>query len=294
MNINIINIGGTNMKNRVITAFILIAILVPLIFIGGIPFLIGASLVLAISMHELLTVNKSPIWVQIPAILMVLASTIYAYFNIDNAFINFNVLSIVVPFFTFFTIAICDKNKTLMDACYNALMTIVLSLFGVALVELRYTFNDMNLLLYPLITTTAVDTFALFIGCKFGKHRLNERISPKKSVEGAIGGAVCGLVIGTLFAILFPINHDVPSTFINIGWDPTFNIQYVLPVLFMTLVLTVVGQIGDLTFSMIKRHFQVKDFSNMLPGHGGFGDRIDSACFNVITVATLLSIFLIL
>jgi phosphatidate cytidylyltransferase len=164
----------------------------------------------------------------------------------------------------------------------------------VALVELRYTFNDMNLLLYPLMTTTAVDTFALFIGCKFGKHKLNERISPKKSIEGAIGGAVCGLIIGTLFAILFPINHDVTSTFINIGWDPTFNIQYVLSVLLITLVLTVVGQIGDLTFSMIKRHFQVKDFSNMLPGHGGFGDRIDSACFNVITVATLLSIFLIL
>ena len=282
------------MKSRIITAIILILLVIPPIFLGGILYLIGISAILALSMHELLTVNKSPIWVQILGISFVLGSTIYAYFNLDNIFINFNVLSIIIPLFTYFTIAIFDKRRTLLDACYNTIATLLVTLFGVALVELRCTFEDANLLLYALITTVAVDTFALFIGCKFGKHKLNTRISPKKSIEGAVGGAICGLIIGTLFAILFPITHTASSTFINIGWEPNFDLAYMLNVFSLTAVLTIVGQIGDLAFSMIKRHYEVKDFSNILPGHGGFGDRIDSTCFNVITVASALSIFLIL
>ena len=282
------------MKSRIITAIILILLVIPPIFIGGILYLIGISAILALSMHELLTVNKSPIWVQVLGISFVLGSTIYTYFNLDNIFINFNVLSMIIPLFTYFTIAIFDKRRTLLDACYNTITTLLVTLFGVALVELRCTFDDANLLLYALITTVAVDTFALFIGCKFGKHKLNTRISPKKSIEGAVGGAICGLIIGTLFAILFPITHTASSTFINIGWEPNFDLTYMLNVFALTAVLTIVGQIGDLTFSMIKRHYEVKDFSNILPGHGGFGDRIDSTCFNVITVAAALSIFLIL
>ena len=282
------------MKSRIITAIILILLVIPPIFLGGILYLIGISAILALSMHELLTVNKSPIWVQVLGISFVLGSTIYTYFNLDNIFINFNVLSMIIPLFTYFTIAIFDKRRTLLDACYNTITTLLVTLFGVALVELRCTFDDANLLLYALITTVAVDTFALFIGCKFGKHKLNTRISPKKSIEGAVGGAICGLIIGTLFAILFPITHTASSTFINIGWEPNFDLTYMLNVFALTAVLTIVGQIGDLTFSMIKRHYEVKDFSNILPGHGGFGDRIDSACFNVITVAAALSIFLIL
>lgn len=282
------------MKSRVITAIILLALIIPPIFIGGAFYLIGISIVLALSMHELLRVNKSPVWVQILAIIMVLSNTIYAFFNLENRFLHFNVVSLIIPFFTFFTIAIFDKKRTLMDACYNSLMTILLLMFGVALIELRCTFEDANLLLYPLITTVAVDTCALFIGSKYGKHKLNPRISPKKSIEGAVGGAICGLIIGTLFAILFPITKPVTSTFIDIGWAPNFELAYVLNVFALTAVLTIVGQIGDLAFSMIKRHYEIKDFSNILPGHGGFGDRIDSTCFNVITVAAALSIFFIL
>ena len=282
------------MKSRIITAIILVLLIVPPIFFGGILYLIGISAILALSMHELLTVNKSPIWVQIFGILFVLGSTIYTYFNIENYFINFNVVLLIIPLFIYFTIAIFDKRRTLLDACYNTVVTVLVTLFGVALVELRCTFDDANLLLYPLITTVAVDTFALFIGCKFGKHKLNTRISPKKSIEGAVGGTVCGLIIGTLFAILFPITTPVTSTFMGIGWAPNFDLGYMLNVFALTALLTIVGQIGDLAFSMIKRHYEVKDFSNILPGHGGFGDRIDSTCFNVITVAAALSIFLIL
>lgn len=282
------------MKSRIITASLIALIVVPFIFIGGIPYLIAISFILGVTMSELLKVNKSPIWVQILSVLMVLGATIYSYFNIDKLFIDLNALFVVVPFFTFFTIAIFDKKRTLLDAVYNTLMTIVMILFGIALLELRFTFNNVNLLLYVLITTIAVDTFALFIGCKFGKHKLNKRISPKKSIEGAIGGTVCGVLIGTLFAVLFPITSSATNSFINIGFDPNFDFINILQLLAITFALTIIGQIGDLAFSMIKRHFDVKDFSNILPGHGGFGDRVDSACFNTIALASILSLFLIL
>jgi len=282
------------MRNRIITASILALVVVPFIFIGGIPYLITVSLILALSTHELLKVNKSPVWVQLLGILMTLGATIYSYFFISNPFININALFIVIPFFTYFTIAICDSKRTLMDATYNSIITIALILFGITLLEFRYTFNNINLLLYLLVTTIAVDTFALFIGCKFGKHKLNQRISPKKSIEGAIGGTVCGLILGTVFALLFPITKYSPSDFINIAFEPNFEPTYVIQMILITFALTIIGQIGDLAFSMIKRHYEVKDFSNILPGHGGFADRIDSACFNSIALATILSLFLIL
>ncbi len=282
------------MKNRVITAIILLALIIPPIFIGGIAYLIVATLILALSTHELLSVNKSPFWVQIIAIAMVIGASIYSYLTVDNRFLGINALFIVLPFFTFFTIAIFDKKRTLLDAVYNSSMTTLVSIFALALMELRLTFDNVNLFLYVLLTNTAVDTCALFVGCKFGKHKLNPRISPKKSIEGAIGGIVGGLLIGTLFGILFPIATNANSDFINIAFEPNFSAINILNIAGLTAILTIIGQIGDLAFSMIKRHFEVKDFSNILPGHGGFGDRIDSTCFNAITVATVLSIFMIL
>lgn len=282
------------MKNRIITALILLAFVVPLIFLGGIPYLVGISIIIGISTHELLNTNKSPVWVQIIGVLLVVFGIIYSWFSIDKPFLEFNSLFIIVPVLTFFTISIWDKKRTLMDASYNSLMTILMIMFGNALLEIRTTFGNLNLLLYLLITTFAVDIFALFIGCKIGKHKLNPRISPKKSIEGAVGGAICGLVLGTLFALICPINHAATPGFLEIAFAPNFEFSNIISMVSLTFVLTIVGQIGDLAFSMIKRHYQIKDFSNILPGHGGFADRIDSSCFNAIALVAILSMFLVL
>ena len=282
------------MKSRIITALILLALVVPLIFLGGIPYLIGVSLIIAIATHELLNTNKSPIWTQIIGVLLVMTCTIYSWFSVDKPFLDFNSLFIILPVLTFFTIAIWDKKRTLMDATYNSVASILMIMFGNALLEIRTTFGNLNLLLYLLITTFAVDIFALFIGCKFGKHKLNPRVSPKKSVEGAIGGTVCGLVLGSLFAILCPITHAATPGILGIAFEPNFSFINIIAILGLTFVLAIVGQIGDLAFSLIKRHYQIKDFSNILPGHGGFADRIDSVCFNAITLVAILSMYLVL
>ena len=108
------------------------------------------------------------------------------------------------------------------------------------------------------------DTWAYFVGSKFGKHKLAPRISPKKSVEGAIGG-----VFGTtLFCVVTYFICDY-TCFRN----DTLNVWMII---FGAIILAVLGMCGDLSASVIKRNFGQKDFGNLFPGHGGVLDRIDS------------------
>ena len=121
-------------------------------------------------------------------------------------------------------------------------------------------------ILFALFCALISDTFAYFTGKFFGKHKLTE-ISPKKTVEGAVGGVV-GAVISCV--ILFAIFDNCFFT--------VHTVTY-LEVILMSLVLAVIGICGDLSASVIKRNFGVKDFGNLFPGHGGVMDRCDSILF---------------
>ena len=122
--------------------------------------------------------------------------------------------------------------------------------------------EGLNILLYLLIIAIFTDTFALFTGLLIGKNKLLSDISPKKTVEGMVGGTVLGVFIA--------------STFYNTFVDSTLPLYIVI---FMTTFLSIIGQFGDLVFSAIKRYFGKKDFSNIMPGHGGILDRLDSIIF---------------
>ena len=123
--------------------------------------------------------------------------------------------------------------------------------------------RNMSLLyfIYIFLITIMTDTFAHSIGTLFGRHKINE-ISPNKSWEGCLGGAFFGTLISVLFYLIV-INQDI-------------NIFLLI---FITLFLSIVGQLGDLFFSQIKRQYGIKDFSNLMPGHGGILDRFDSIIF---------------
>ena len=112
------------------------------------------------------------------------------------------------------------------------------------------------------------DTFAYFVGSKFGKRKLCPKISPKKSVEGAIGGVVGAILLNTLLLFVFK----------RFFFEDESSISYIT-IVFLSVVLSVVSMCGDLAASTIKRNFGIKDFGKLLPGHGGIMDRFDSALF---------------
>ena len=140
-----------------------------------------------------------------------------------------------------------------------------------ALLVLRVAYGWEYLLLLA-IATFGSDTGAYFAGMAFGKHKLIPRLSPKKTIEGSIGGIVLGSVLGLVFAYFTGIlaHHWI-----------------IVPAI---IVMTTTSQIGDLIFSAIKRYFEVKDYSKLLPGHGGILDRIDSLTFNVLIFSFFLMI----
>jgi phosphatidate cytidylyltransferase len=116
-------------------------------------------------------------------------------------------------------------------------------------------------LFWPLLIIFAGDMGAFYGGRRWGKHKLYEKVSPKKTREGALSGLAASVAVGMLFVILFL--PEVPR-----HWAGVF-----------CLLLAVVGQVGDLLESMLKRLGGKKDSSNLLPGHGGLLDRLDSLLF---------------
>ncbi len=139
--------------------------------------------------------------------------------------------------------------------------------------------HGVFLILFAAFCAWMTDVMAYFVGSFCGKHKLCPKISPKKTVEGAIGGVV-GCVITTL--ILYAV-------FVNFVFE-TANVNYVA-VGIMSAILSIISMSGDLTASVIKRNFGIKDFGKLIPGHGGILDRFDSIIFVLVALYAILNIF---
>lgn len=125
--------------------------------------------------------------------------------------------------------------------------------------------------MYIFLLACLTDTFAYIGGTLIGRHKLTE-ISPKKTWEGSIVGAI----MGSIFSIMYYI------TVIN-------NLP-LIPIVVMSILLSIISQIGDLVFSDIKRYFNIKDYSNIIPGHGGLLDRFDSIIFVSLGLKLILEL----
>lgn len=134
----------------------------------------------------------------------------------------------------------------------------------------RYMTNGVYIFALVFVAAWMCDIFAYFTGRLFGKHKLAPHLSPKKTVEGSVGG----IVFATLGCVLYGF---VVETLTEL------NANYLILAL-IGLLLSVVSQIGDLWASLIKREHGIKDYSRMLPGHGGVMDRFDS----ILAISTVL------
>ncbi|MFA5523353.1 MAG: phosphatidate cytidylyltransferase [Tissierellales bacterium] len=124
------------------------------------------------------------------------------------------------------------------------------------------------------ITAWGTDTFAYFVGVNFGKKKLCPSISPNKSVEGFMGGILGSLILTIIFFYLFKLDN-------------------LLGTIILSVICSVMAQVGDLTASRIKRLAIIKDYGNIMPGHGGILDRFDSILFTGPLVYYYISLFVI-
>ena len=265
------------MKTRIISAIIMSIILIPILFIGGLPFKILAIVLGVSSMYEIINArqNKSSIPLAIRLLSYVLLA-VFIYLGTDVYSAKYDIIyKIMIVIFLLYFVPVVLINNTEKYSITDSLYMLGCTLFlGVSFNSFVYISNiNFKYLIYLLLITITTDTFAYFSGYFIGKNKLCERISPKKTWEGAIGGSIVGTIIPTMF-YMYIIN-------------PSSNI---LLIIVITLFLTVIGQIGDLFFSSIKRHYKIKDFSNLIPGHGGVLDRMDSIIFVILSFILFISI----
>ena len=258
------------MKVRIISAIVAILIGVPLLIIGGIWLDILLSVIVIMGLKEINDIYRKER--KIETII-----TLFSYLSSVVILLSEDALSssICLSIFIFFIPLIFFNNEkyNYKDAVYLFGSTLFISFPFYLLRMIRI--SSLNEVIFLFLITIMTDTFALIGGKTFGKHKLIERISPNKTIEGSISGSLIGTIIPTIYYI-FMI-------------DPGINILFIL---FLTFLLTIIDQLGDLVFSSIKRYYKIKDFSNIMPGHGGILDRFDSIIFVTIAYTIIKSLFL--
>ena len=264
------------MKTRIISAIVALAIFIPIFIIGGIPFKIAVYIIAMLGMKEYLDVREKrkefPLFVKLIAYLWL--TIIFYEIKVDKEmimYLDFRYLITLLLVLMFPIVLYHDRKKyNINDACYVIAGTLFLSIsFSLGIL---YRNIGLSLIIYLFLITMITDTFALVTGRLIGKNKLLEVISPNKTWEGFFGGSLIATFVCTYFYI----------TIIN----PSISL---LIIILMTLFLTIIGQLGDLFFSAIKRYYGVKDFSNIMPGHGGILDRLDSIIFVMLTYSIFLS-----
>lgn len=260
------------MKQRIITAIIALAFFLPIVIYGGMPLMIVTYLIASIGLYELLKMRKLGLF-TIPGLISLLLLWVmllpekYQYLLTDLQFSKIELALLAVLLFLTYTVI--TKNKfTFDDVAFTILSILYVGIGFFYLIETREM--GLTYIFYCLFIVYATDSGAYFIGRSFGKNKLWPDISPNKTIEGAIGGIASALVV----AILFVVFTDIDVSLFRM--------------LIVTIFLSSFGQIGDLVESALKRHYDVKDSGNILPGHGGILDRFDSLLF----VLPLLNFFL--
>ena len=275
------------MIQRIITAVVLIAIMALGIWFQGWPLRILLLICMLMSTGEMYRafrrIGYDPVrWAgYVYCVLAVLAQAYYA--NLTGGIfesISPAMFALIIGLLLAMTV-IVFKGKVAFDSLMSTVFPMLYpGLFFSLIIPLQDLSNRTASTLALVLTffiASVNDTFALFIGLRFGRHRLSPQISPKKSVEGS----VAGLISSVVFAMLVPwiavrIAPSHPALLADLTASP-------LPPLWAFALLGLVAgglsQIGDLVASLVKRHCGIKDFGTIFPGHGGMLDRMDGILF---------------
>ena len=265
------------MKTRIMTA----AVLVPVLFllVLAVPKIVAAvvfGLMMAIGSYELLYGTKlvQHARLVIYAAVMSFAVTMWSYFGAVHAYAVLGILFFIVALFAEM---MHDHVKVRFSAiCMTLFSGLVIPYMLTALIRILVLKIGRYVILVPFIVAFMNDAGAYFVGVKYGKHKLAPVVSPNKTIEG-VGGGLAAAVIGMLLYGLI------------LQFACGFRVNYLYTILYGVLGAGV-GVFGDLCFSIIKRQTGIKDYGNLMPGHGGILDRFDS----MMCVAPLIEVLLTL
>lgn len=243
---------------RVLSAVVGIPVLLYLTYRGGFYLLLTVFILMLLALGEFRNLSKKaqcktlaiPLWIS--ALLFPVIYLLHYQYIIN---------------LLFFYLVFCYIYFLLYYPKYSPL-DLAFTLFGVIyiawgffhLVLLRQIPDGFWLTIYVFLIVWSTDTGAYFIGTLAGKHKFAPQISPKKSWEGVIGGLVVSFLAAYIFSLLVP----------------AFSTTEIKILLYMAPLVSLVGQLGDLMESSLKRFAEVKDSGQIIPGHGGILDRFDS------------------
>jgi phosphatidate cytidylyltransferase len=261
------------LDKRVLSSIVAIPILLFFVISGGIIFKLGVIGVSAIALYEYIGVYKHSKNKVISSVLIFGFLLYYSIIFIEKT-------SLVLPII--YLIAILSMSIPIFNRSYTVIssaLTIIGFIYIINFFSLLILIRDYpsgNLFIWLVFIIAFVsDTFAYYSGRFFGKNKLCPEVSPKKTVEGSIGG-ILGSVIGVVLWWFF-------SKSIDFSW---------YQLIFLGVFGGIVSQIGDLSASLIKRFIGVKDYGNIMPGHGGILDRFDSILFTTPIVYYYIIFFL--
>ncbi len=256
------------MLTRVLTGLVALCVLIPVLIFSATPVLpIGIAIVAVICLYEIFQctgMGKRAALVIPPYLFALVSPFLLRYLENRMQFALIAFMAAALYLLYLFALIVWSHGKLPFGealAVYALVVYILAALLSILYVR---DFNESGKYIYLLIFIGAwvTDTFAYFTGFLFGKHKLIEDVSPKKTIEGSIGGiAFC--VLG--FAILgLVVDH---------WFGQNANILFLC---ISGVIVSVVSQIGDLIMSVVKRHYGIKDYGKIFPGHGGMLDRFDS------------------
>ena len=258
------------MKKRLIGAFIVLSVLITSLILGDNVFAIVISIIALLGLKELIDIkykNRNIIFIKI------LTYILLGLFMFNNLVLKFDNKIVICASLILLILPIIfydDKDKyNINDSLYLFGIILFLGYAFLNIIEIRNI--SIVKCIYIFVIAFITDTYAYISGMLIGKHRFTD-ISPKKTIEGCLIGGIMGSFIGSMFYYSLVGDLSIIKTII------------------MSIVLVFLSETGDLIFSSIKRYFGKKDYSNIIPGHGGILDRFDSVVFVSLGFLVMLGI----
>lgn len=264
------------MHTRILTAILGIPLLIVVINLGSIPLLIGVILLSSVGLQEVYRTFQIKKENKINRTLeMILNSLCLIIMDLDSELI----LPYIIFLFIFhFSYQLFTKSPSFESGLLGFIGIIYVGFMLGHLLLFNKLMYGKYLIWLVFIIAFATDTFAYFIGTYLGKTKLCSNISPKKTVEGSIGGIFGSLLVCILYGIYLNEFQNISISLVHF--------------IILGIFASIISQFGDLTASLIKRNYGIKDFGKIFPGHGGILDRFDSIIFVAPAVYYYMNILL--